>query len=88
MSRFAFRLPLSVITERGPGGEVNTRSLIGFTITEICTYFAASVQYTLAYHFKAQVFATNPECAQVLLSYMTAAGFTPSLIAQRLNRVQ
>ncbi len=22
MSRFAFRLPLSVITERGPGGEV------------------------------------------------------------------
>ncbi len=33
MSRFAFRLPLSVMTERGPGGEVNARSLIGFTIS-------------------------------------------------------
>ncbi len=33
MSRFAFRLPLSVITERGPGGEVNARTLSGFTIS-------------------------------------------------------
>ncbi len=32
MSRFAFRLPLSVMTERGLGGEVSVRSLIGFTI--------------------------------------------------------
>ncbi len=36
MSRFSFRLPLSVITERGPGGEVNVRSLIGFTISLSC----------------------------------------------------
>ncbi len=36
MSRFAFRLPLSVITERGPGGEVNAWSVISFTI-RFCT---------------------------------------------------
>ncbi len=43
MSRFALRLPLSVITERGQGGEVNARSLNWFHHQWVWAGFPLSV---------------------------------------------